>query len=506
MLVLQLISIFGTILNFALVCFVLFAERKESSRRASWLLALLFLPGVGAVLYILASGHFFTSTKRMQTTRQELNQLLNPYLNQQLAYFETNKKDFKNDILLKYEDIVKMNLRSAKSGITFTETIDVYTKGIDMFNALCEDLQNAKKAIYMQFFIFHNDKIGTKILDILCEKAKQGVDVRLLYDDVGSILTPISFFNKLDKAGGKSVPFFPVRLFTPLTLNFRNHRKNVIIDGEIGYFGGVNVGDEYIEGLHKNPKYPWRDTHLRVTGNCTLSMTTNFMIDWQSSAYGKKLMSHVNPTSISKSQNQIQKINQQILDELKTDLPGDGRIPTQIVFSGPNDFSKSEIRDMMIRLIMDAKKSVYVETPYFTPDEAYFSALRIAALSGKDIKIIVPGKWDKPIVKAAAFDFMREMIPFGIKFYAYPGFIHSKLLIIDDEIATIGTTNVDTRSFDLHFEMNGVFYDEPFAKKNLQIFKEDLEVSKPYTKQWFDTRFMLRRAIWSFFRLFTPLL
>jgi cardiolipin synthase len=187
-------------------------------------------------------------------------------------------------------------------------------------------------------------------------------------------------------------------------------------------------------------------------------------------------------------------------------MPGDEKIPTQVIASGPNDMYKSENRDMMIRMIMDAKESIYLQTPYFTPDEAFISALKIAALSGKDIRIMVPGKWDKAYVKAAAMEFIREMIPYGIKFYAYPGFIHAKTLVVDGKIVTIGTTNIDTRSFELHFEMNIIFYDATFAQKNVDIFLEDQKKCTLIEKENLDKAPIFKRTLWGFFKLFSPLM
>ena len=502
----NIFTLVANILNIIFIIFVLFFERKEAGRRFAWLLALVFLPVVGMVLYILCSGHFFTSTKKMERIRKYLFSLTSPFINEQKRFYLENKSSIKNESLTDFDNILTMNLINANANITFTESTEIYTSGHDMFEALCADLEKAKDFIYMQFFIFHNDKIGSRIMDILCRKAKEGVDVKLLYDDVGSILTPMFFFSKLDSAGGQSLPFFPVKIGAPLTLNFRNHRKNVIIDGKIGYLGGMNVGDEYIIGLKKKPEHPWRDTHLRLTGNCVLSMMEIFLIDWQSSAYGKKALKTTDRIAEYYPLEKFEELNKQILEDLKNDIPGDNKIPTQVVSSGPNDLYKSEIRDMMIRMIMDAKESVYLQTPYFTPDEAFTSALKIAALSGKDIRIMVPGKWDKAYVKAAALEFIRQMIPYGIKFYAYPGFIHSKTLVIDGKIVTIGTTNVDTRSFELHFEMNIIFYDAPFAKKNVEIFLEDQKKCTLIEGATLDKASIFRRIIWGFCKLFSPLM
>ena len=334
----------------------------------------------------------------------------------------------------------------------------------------------------------------------------QGVDVKLLYDDFGSLLTRRKFFKKLDKAGGSSIPFFPVRTGLPLTVNFRNHRKNVIIDETIGYMGGINIGDEYITGLGRDPSKPWRDTHIRVTGSCVAGMLITFLVDYHSCAYGKKSIRSIEKASNYFPIEKIKSLNKEILNDLRNDEPGDDIIPVQLLLSGPNDNRMHPIRDCMIRMIMNAKASIYIQTPYFTPDESFCSALKLAATAGREVYVIVPHYWDKIYVKAAAFQYMRELMEYGVKFYEYPGFIHAKTLTVDEKLTTIGTTNIDTRSFELHFEMNMIFYDEGFARRNCVIFKNDLEKSKPLSLEWLNTRFILRRTLWSFCKLFSPIM
>ena len=503
----------GHILNSILIAtqiifivFILFFERKDAGRKFSWMLIIFFLPGVGIFLYFLLSGHFFTKTRKMERIQRHIYERTMPFIEEQEQYFEKIKSRIKNKTLTEYSDIVKMNFVQAASNLSYTTTISEYTCGEEMFNALIQDLEAAEKSIFMEFFIFHEDKIGKQIMEILCRKAKSGVEVKLLYDDFGSLLTRRKFFEKLDKSGGASVPFFPIRAGLPLTVNFRNHRKNVIIDEKIGYMGGVNIGDEYINGLRNDPKKPWRDTHIRVTGSCVAAMLITFLIDYHSSAYGKKTLKSLKKAEAYFPLEKIKSLNKEILRNIKDDVPGDDIIPVQLLLSGPNDNHQHQIRDCMIRMIMNAKKSIYIQTPYFTPDEPFFSALKLASMAGRDVRIIVPQYWDKIYAKAAAFQFMRELMEYGVKFYAYPGFIHSKTLTIDENLTTIGTTNIDTRSFELHFEMNMIFYDEGFAKRNTAIFMKDIEKSYQLQLEWFNSRFIFRRTLWSFCKLFSPIM
>ena len=502
----NILSYLLTTFQIVFILFILFFERKDAGRKFSWMLIIFFLPGVGIFLYFMLSGHFFTKTRKMDDIQKHIYNRAIPFAMEQEQYFEKIKSKIKNKTLTEYSDIVKMNFVNCISSIAYTETISEFTNGHDMFQSLLKDLEAAEKSIFMEFFTFREDNIGKTIMEILCQKAQSGVDVKLLYDDFGSLLTRRSFFNKLDKAGGASIPFFPIRAGLPLTVNFRNHRKNVIIDEKIGYMGGINIGDEYIIGLRKNPAKPWRDTHLRLTGSCVAAMLITFLIDFYSCAYGKKSIKSLKKAEAYFPIEKIQSLNKEITKQLRNDVPGDDIIPIQLLLSGPNDNRQHQIEDCMIRMIMNAKESIFIETPYFTPDEAFFSALKLASMAGRNVCVIVPRDWDKKYVKAAAFQYIRELMEYGVKFYAYPGFIHAKMLMIDEKLVTIGTTNIDTRSFELHFEMNMIFYDEGFGKQNGIIFKDDMKKSKPMELDWLNSRFIFRRTIWSFCKLFSPIM
>lgn len=490
-----------SILNYAVVLFLLFFERKGSARRFAWILTLSFLPGIGLILYIIFSGHFFTRTRRMEEAKLWLTKEFTPFMEKQKNFFENEAGKLPNPVMNEYASLIDMNLTYANSPMIFTNSADIFIWGKDKFEALFRDIEKAEHFIFMQYFTIRNDKTGTKLWDLLCKKAQQGVEVKVLYDDLGSFSTPRSFFEKLDTVGGMSLPFFSVRTGNFWSVNFRNHRKIVVIDNKIGYTGGFNVGDEYA-GL---TELRWRDTHIRLTGNCVLELLGLFLVDWYAIATGKKTKGkygHLNEAIVPN----IIALNKKILADIKHDIPGDSHIPTQIISSGPDDRDRTEIKDAMIRMIMTAKKSIFLQTPYFTPDTSFYSAVKVAALSGIDVRIMVPGEWDKFYVRAAAFAFIREMIPFGVTFYRYPGFIHAKAITIDGKILTVGSCNIDCRSFELHYETNVIFYDEPFAQKYEAIFLDDQKQCEKYELSWFNSRPIFQRGWWSFCRLFSPLL
>lgn len=496
--------------NLLFLIFVLFFERKESRRRFVWILILFFLPnGVGMVLYILFSGHIFAATRRMTDLNVTAGKFSAHMRERQKKMLAQKRACLPNHVIKSFMPLVDMNLMDGNSLLTYAENTSVFTYGAAFFDDLCAELEAARHSINMEFFIYRQDQIGTRVMEILCRKAREGVDVKLLYDDLGCFMTRVRFFRRLDAAGGKSRPFFLVRVGLPLTLNYRNHRKVVIIDSRKAYIGGMNLADEY---ANWNPRrrLNWRDTMVRLEGSCVLAMQANFLGDWYSQE------AWVNrPKTI---ESMLRYFPPSFAERL-LEMPGDGesekfmqelfakdRIATQVITNDPTGSKKANIEDAFIRMIMSARKSVYIETPYFTPDEEFQNALRIAACSGVRISIVIPGAWDKFFMKAASSDFAREMCADGIRFYIYPGFIHSKMLSVDGKISSIGTTNIDTRSFSLHFEENILFYDERFTARCDAIIERDMRHSQAVTKDFFDQKPLPVRAFWSFCRLFSPLL
>ncbi len=559
-------------INILFVIFVLFFERKESTRRFIWILLLLIFPVGGMVLYILFSGNFFTGTKRMHEVKQTAQQLTKDVRREQKATLTQSPSNIPNPVIKEFLPLITMNLMEGKSLLVSTDTAILYTRGEDFFNDLCQELESAKVSIFMEYFIFHKDNIGKRIMEILCRKAREGVDVKLIYDDLGSIATPRRFFRQLNKAGGEARPFFQIRIGLPLTLNYRNHRKLTVIDSDRAFIGGINIGDEY-ENKNKRFKPMWRDTVVRLTGSSVLTLQINFLSDWYSidawnkhtkgieeakkyfpgsftdffvradvgggNASGEIGGDAENPDasgrtgggnasgeiggdagnpdgnkglvsySIQKQEVSAKEKKEHSLKFRKSfleSLAGGKAIPTQIVTAGPNEKHKANIEDTFIRMIMSARKNIFIQTPYFTPDEGFYTVLKLAAYTGIKVRIMIPSQWDKFFMKAASYEFAREMCAEGVEFFLYPGFIHSKMMTVDGKISSIGTTNIDVRSFRLLFEENAIFYDKNFTAECERIFEEDMELCRPVTKEDFDKRFILKRAWGSFCKLFSPLL
>ncbi|MED4970825.1 cardiolipin synthase, partial [Parageobacillus toebii] len=319
---------------------------------------------------------------------------------------------------------------------------------------------------------------------ILIEKAKKGVHVRFLYDAVGSWKLSKTYIQELRDAGVEMIPFSPVRLpFLSNTINFRNHRKIIVIDGTIGFVGGLNIGDEYL-GKDKYFGF-WRDTHLWIRGEAVRTLQLIFLQDWYYMT-GKTLLT---PEYLS--------------PEL---VHYDGQGGVQLIAGGP-DQKWEVIKHLYFAMITSAQRSIWIASPYFVPDEDILTALKIAALSGLDVRILAPKRPDKKIVFYASRSYFPELLEAGVKIYEYSkGFLHSKIMIVDGELASIGTANMDMRSFHLNFEVNAFLYHTDSTKKLVADFLEDLKEASPIDYETFQQRPLSIRVVESVSRLLSPLL
>jgi cardiolipin synthase len=320
-------------------------------------------------------------------------------------------------------------------------------------------------------------------MDALVKKANEGVTVRLLYDSIGCITTPRKFFRRLSRTEcGKVARFLTVNIFNLSKINHRNHRKIAVIDEKIAYLGGMNIGDEY---MGKKKPSPWRDTHIRITGESVKSVYKYFCLDWDFST-GDNLTEELDRLFAEK--------------ETETNL-----LPMQIVASGP-DSPAEEIKCGMIKILHSARHYAYIQTPYFVPDKPFMNALVTAADSGVDVRLMLPGKPDKPYVYYTSMSYVEELLKAGVRVYLHPGVIHSKTMVADDKIATIGTTNIDIRSFQLHFELNAFMYSSKIASECREIFEKDARLSHELTGEEYEKRPRLVRIKEGFFRLFSPIM
>jgi cardiolipin synthase len=471
------------VLNITLAGIVVFKERRDAGTTWAWLLVLSFIPVLGFVLYVLFGGLHMRKRRLFQW--EALNRAgYTRTMKSQLEEMRTGRFPFRNAVAARHRDMILMQLANNQAVYTEDNEIEIITDGEAKFARLFEDIRNAKHYIHLQYYIIRNDALGKRLIDLLTEKAREGVQVRVLYDSLGSRTLTKRFFREFREAGGQAEAFFPSRLhFINLRINYRNHRKLVVIDGVIGYVGGFNVGDEYL-GLHKRFGY-WRDTHLRVRGSAVYALQTRFILDWNQASQTHDI---------------------EYSPELYPEVAPVGETGVQIVTSGPAS-RYEHIKNGYLKMIASARRSIHIQTPYFIPDHSVLDALRVASLSGVDVQIMIPNKPDHPFVHWASLSYVGEVLKAGAKVYLYrKGFLHAKMIVVDGQIASVGTANLDMRSFRLNFEVNAFLYHRETARRLNRIFMDDLKDCEPLTMDIYDRRPLSVRFKESVSRLLSPIL
>lgn len=468
------------IINFILAFTVIFLERKKASSTWAWIMVLFFIPILGFILYLIFGRKlsnrykFKWDKKRKHGVEKEVEA--------QLKTIEKNEFTFKQEVLKEHQDLYYLHLKHNNALYSQDNDIQIFTDGSEKFLALIADLEAAQDHIHLLYYIIREDQLGTKIADVLIKKARLGIEVRVLYDDMGSRLLSKKFIKRLKEARVQVDAFFPSLIpKVNFKLNFRNHRKLAIIDGKIGYIGGFNIGDEY---LGKDQKFGyWRDTHLRINGNAVKDLQNRFILDWNQA-----------------SRNPIEYDKRFYLGDAQ------GDVGVQIVSSGP-DSEWEQIKYGYIKMILTAKNYIYIQTPYFIPDESLMDALIIAALSGVKIKLMIPNKPDHPFVYWATLSHVGELLQENAEVYMYQnGFLHAKTIVVDGKLAAVGTANIDVRSFRLNFEVNAFLYDTKIAENLVEIFEKDIENSTQMTQRLYEKRSLGIKFKESISRLLSPIL
>lgn len=468
--------------NMLFAIIIVFFERKEPRSVWAWLLLLYFIPFVGFLFYLLLGTDMH---KRRMFRMKEVEDRLNEEVRGQEHRLLSRGPGDSDEELDHYADLIMYNLESSGAVLSDDNEISIYTDGNAKFDALIEDMRRARKFIHIEYYIIKNDVLFQRIIEVLREKAAEGVEVRILFDSMGCRTVKNRFWRQLNSWGIQTAEFFPALLGRlQLRINYRNHRKIVVIDNEVGYVGGFNVGKEYL-GLDDRFGY-WRDTHLRIRGSAVLGLQLRFILDWNYAA-GQNLFS-----------------DGRYLEETQT---GGGKgCKVQIISSGPDNTLK-QIRDNYLQLIHMAKRKISIQTPYFIPDESVMSALMIAIRSGVDVRVMIPCKPDHPFVYWATYSYVGDLVMAGAHCYTYDdGFLHSKGLVVDDEVLCYGTANMDIRSFALNFEVNAVVYDTGKAKEMTELFERDLEHCTRITQESYASRRLKVRLKEQICRLLSPLL
>lgn len=452
-------------------------EKGSPSRTLAWILFLLMAPVIGIYFYFIFGKN---QRKEMMFKRAEdfpTNPFLpEQYLDWELASFSNNQSVQKN------KKLIKLLMNNEKAVLTNGNRIQILNNGPATFTAIFEAIRNAKSFIHMEYYIFKEGNLARMLLSLLTEKVREGVAVRIIFDGVGSRNLRSRFLEKFKNAGIEIYPFMPVRFgLIANKINYRNHRKIIVIDGNIGFTGGTNIDDKYQDG---DPELgEWRDTHLGLSGPAVKALNLIFKKDWFFVS-GQRLEDYSSFTNPNHRTG----------------------IPIQIISSGPNN-DYASIRQEYFTLINSAQSYIYISTPYFIPGEAILLALKTAALSGVEVIMALPKKSDYALLKWSIRSYLEELLGAGVRIFTYQkGFLHSKVFISDDQVASIGTANVDERSFESNFEVNALLYDQAVCQELKGYFFEDLAKSEELIYPQFKQRPRKERIKESAARLFSPLL
>lgn len=491
--VLKIILVLFYILS-VIISIKLILENRDPSKTLIWILIFMLFPVIGILTYA-ALGRNIRKIKmnkayKMANNMKKENLLFNLDEMKELAQGQSTmikegKLPYSKNIDFRVLRIVSLLLNTGIFPFTINNNVEIYVDGNEKFENLIKDIRDAKDHIHLEYFIIKDSEIGEKIKKELIDKAKAGVKIRIIYDDVGCwrFWFHRKFFNEMRIYGIEIIPYLKGKITIPIggQLNYRNHRKIVVIDGKIGYTGGINIGDEYI-GKNKKFGY-WRDTHIRIEGTSVYMLQMIFLTDW-----------YYNTKKVLLKENLFPKLNDK------------GSCMMQIVASGP-DSDWESMHYAYFYAICQAKKSIYIETPYFIPDESLLKALKCAALSGVELIILFPKIADHKIVNTASYSYFQEILESGGKVYLYnKGFLHSKVIIIDDFMASTGSANMDLRSFKLNFEVNAFIYDNNIINEIKKDFMDDLENSEELERNKFENRNTVMKIKESIARLFSPLL
>ncbi|HXQ48902.1 MAG TPA: cardiolipin synthase [Thermoplasmata archaeon] len=433
---------------------LIFFERRDPESVLAWLFAVITLPLIGFVLYLIFGFKYFKNRAFGLKSTGDREILTRVRKGLEPGFADDTEQNLTR--LVAYPDLARLLWSDCAAFLTEGNEVEVFTDGNEKFEALFSAIGSATQHIHLEYYILRDDALGERLLTALEEKARAGVEVRLLYDDLGNKI-PRLRYRKLTEAGGKVSGFY--RALIPsvgFRINYRNHRKIAVIDGTVGFTGGFNIGEEY---LGRGPLGPWRDTAVRIRGPAVRALQLRFLLDWNyATKEGLTLASaYFSPPSRH------------------------GTASIQVVSGGP-DTTWNPPREQYVKMVSSAKRTCYLQSPYFIPDVSVMTALRIAALSGVDVRIMVPTKPDLPFVHWASLSNVGELLDAGVRVFSYDdGFLHAKTITIDDLVTSVGSANWDLRSFKWNFETNAVIYDPAFAESYRRIFEHDMTRSTEIT-------------------------
>ena len=459
------VLIIGTIL-------VIVMDNRNPVKTMAWILVLVFLPVVGLVFYI-----FFGRSRRHE--RIIGKKVYNHLLKKPMAEYLSQPPEALPEA---YARLITL-FRHVNQSLPFEgNDVQTYTSGYTYLQALLQELGRARRHIHLETYIIEDDAVGRLVRDALMERARAGVEVRVIYDDVGCWHVPHRFFETMREAGIEVRSFLKVR-FPHFTnkVNYRNHRKVVVVDGQVGFVGGMNLAERYVRGFDWGC---WRDTQLRLRGRAVHGLQTAFLLDWY--FVDRMLMTDARYFP-------------------RIDTPA-GTSLVQVVTSEPVGPWR-EIMQGLLMAIASARRYFYIQTPYFLPTDPLLAALQTAALSGVDVRLMLPARTDSRLTQLASRSYLADVLRAGVKVYLYrPGFLHSKLMVSDDCLSTVGSTNRDFRSFEHNFEVNAFIYDTETALLMREIFLQDQRQCRQLSLRQWEKRPRRHKAAESVVRLLSPLL
>lgn len=470
-------NVFGSVFHFLYLAvilttiFVVILDNRNPVKTMAWILVLFFLPVIGLVFYFFFGRD--TRKERLISKKGYSRLSKRPMAEYQAqeAFYDLDRKN----ALVSF-------FRRINNALPFDgNQVDVYTDGYAMLQALMHEVSLAKHHIHLQFYIFENDPVGRLLRDLLIDKAREGVKIRLLYDDVGCWKVDRLFYDEMLCEGIEVQSFLKVRFprFTS-KVNYRNHRKIAIIDGKVGFIGGMNIAERYLKGFSWGR---WRDTHMRIKGKAVYGLQTSFLTDWY-------FVDRMLLTSA----------------EYFPKMTEEGNVVTQIVTSDPVG-GWHDIMQGLVKALCSAKRYFYIETPYLLPTDEVIIALQTAALAGVDVRVMLPKRADAFIIHKGSLSYLDELMRAGVKVYLYRrGFLHSKVWVSDDEWASVGSTNMDFRSLEHNFEANAFLYDKEMALRLKEIFLADQKHSLPLSRKVWSKRSWKNKITESVVRLLAPLL
>lgn len=466
---------------FGLAIKILF-ENRNPAKTAAYLLLFFFLPLAGMVVYYFAGVNL--RTKKRYRIKKYNDQVFFEAMKKKIYHRSGYVIEQHEPLMKDQTELVNLLLKDSLAELTDNNEVRLLINGEEKFAALLTALEAAKNHIHLEYYIVEDDAIANQIKDVLIRKSRQGVCVRFIYDDFGSKPIRKKYAAELKEAGVEIFPFYKTRFVNLANrINYRNHRKIVVIDGHTGFVGGINISDRYINGVDPNQEY-WRDTHLKITGKAVQTLQLIFISDFNFCAEQEIDMSPPFFPTVHTTSNQL----------------------VQVAASGP-DSEQATLMLAYFTAIVNATRKVYITSPYLIPNESILTALKQSALSGLDVRLLAPERGDSKFVNAATQSFFPELLQAGVRIFLYKkGFVHAKTMVVDDSLAIVGTANMDIRSFDLNFEVNAFVYDAGINAQLEAAFMNDLKDSTEIDYDEWAKRSWLTLIAESLARLVTPVL